>query len=234
MNQDQRRIRRFYNERYYSSEFALNSTSWHDRVVAGRLGSLHNKRVLDVACGGGTWLELLRRSGASIAGVDISDRAIASCRQRIPDADFRIASAESLPFPDGVFDLVTCLGGLEHFPDKRAALREMHRVAKPGASCLISVPIADFPGRRLGLYRGTLQTEIGEAVYSLAEWAALFHRSGFKLQTRWRDLHVVSWQWIRLRGWLMCPPRAALAVGLLLSPLRWQYQVYHLLAPTAR
>jgi SAM-dependent methyltransferase len=233
MSLDQR-VRAFYNERYYSREFALNSTSWHDRVIAGRLGPLRDKRVLDVACGGGMWLELLRKRGARVAGVDISDRAISYCKQRLPDGDFKIASAESLPFPDAVFDLVTCMGSLEHFADKQTALREMQRVATPRACFLISVPIAGFLGRRLGLYPGTLQTAVREDVYSLDEWAALFEGNGFELRARWRDLHVVSWNWIRQKGPSRSPLRAAQALALLVWPLRWQYQVHHFLSRMTR
>jgi len=231
MTQDHEKLRTFYNESYYAREFALDTSSWHDRTIASRLGELDGKAVLDVACGGGMWLDLLHRRGARIAGVDISDRAIEFCRQRHPDGDFKVGPAESLPFPDATFDLVSCLGSLEHFGDKPAALREMRRVAKPDARFLILVPNAGFLSRRLGLYRGTLQTAVREDVYPLEEWAALFEGSGLFVEKRWRDLHVLSPNWILQKGWSRAPLRAAQALALPLWPMRWQYQVYHLLAP---
>jgi SAM-dependent methyltransferase len=44
----------------------------------------------------------------------------------------REASAMTMPFPDGSFDIVYCQLGLQFFPDRRAALREMYRVPGPG------------------------------------------------------------------------------------------------------
>ncbi len=61
--------------------------------------------VLDVGCGpGALTLELARRVGADkVAGVDLSERFVAACRARVPGADVRLASAESLPFANGSF-----------------------------------------------------------------------------------------------------------------------------------
>lgn len=46
-----------------------------------------------------------------------------------------------LYFPDGLFDLVICSNVLEHIPDDTAAIREIHRVLKPGGWAMILVPI---------------------------------------------------------------------------------------------
>lgn len=230
MAKDHEQLREFYNNEYYAAPFRLDTSSWHDLVIASRLGELNGKRVLDVACGGGAWLDLLRRRGAIIAGVDISDKAISFCQNMFSEGEFAVSPAESLPFPDGAFDLVTCLGSLEHFGDKPAALREMLRVTKPGAKILVLVPNADFLSRRLGLYRGTLQAAIREDVYPLSQWAELFESSGLEVKKKWRDLHVLSTNWILQKGWLKAAPRAFQALLLSVWPMKWQYQVYHLLA----
>lgn len=233
MSDDHETLRRFYNEQYYSRTFALDPSSWHDRVIASRLGDLDGKQVLDVACGGGSWLDLLHRRGARISGVDISDRAIEFCSSNFPHGDFKVAPAEVLPFADGSFDLVTCLGSLEHFGDKPAALAEMVRVARPGARFLVLVPNAGFLTRRLGLYHGTLQTAVREDAYPLEEWEKLFAGSGLQVHARWRDLHPLSWNWISQKGLVKAMPRAAQAAMLPLWPMDWQYQVYHLLGRTS-
>lgn len=217
----------FYDSEYYSREFALKNTSWHDRVVASRLGSLEGRTVLDVACGGGRWLELLASRGARIAGVDIAERAVKYCRETLPQGDFHVAAAEQLPFETQSFDVVTCMGSLEHFADKPAALREMLRVAKPDARFVILVPNAGFATRRMGLFRGTLQTVIREDVYTLPEWDRLLSESGMTVIDRWRDLHVLSWNWICQKNPMLWPLRAAQALALAVWPLNWQYQVYH-------
>lgn len=221
-------VRDFYDEDYYAeSGTAAKLSTWHEQLIAGRLGDLKGKRVLDVACGLGQWLELLHRQGARVSGIDISQRAIDQCQRRFPEGDFRVGPAETLPFDDASFDLVTCMGSLEHFLDKPGALREMRRVAAPGARFLILVPNAGFLTRRLGLYTGTQQTRIREDVFTLAVWDELFRAAGLHVEQRWRDLHMLDWRWIGSGRPLAWPLRAAQAIALPLWPLSWQYQVHH-------
>ena len=55
-------------------------------------------------------------------------------------ADFIVADAQHLPFKDGAFDKVMCTEVLEHIPDDKEGIRELHRVARPGADVAVSVP----------------------------------------------------------------------------------------------
>jgi len=227
-NEQFSRIKQFYDEEYYGTSAKNHELPWHYRLVADRLGSLKGARVLDVACGVGDWLALVQSRGAEISGIDISERAIDRCRQRFPHREFHLGPAESLPFPDAAFDVVTCLGSLEHFVQPEKALREMLRVATPDAAILLLVPNAGFLPRRLGLYGGTHQVKVREVVRSLDEWRELFRGAGLSVDKRWRDLHVLSWSWINLGGWRGWVPRALQALLLPVWPLDWQYQVYHL------
>ena len=148
--------------------------------------------------------------------------------RQLPPAELHCGPAEQLPFGDRQFDVVSCLGALEHFVDPQAALREMVRVAKPGAVFILLVPNAGFLPLRLGLYSGTQQADIREEVRSLFEWRELFDRAGLRVRYRWRDLHVISPSWIFRGPWYAWPVRAAQAFALPFWPLDWQYQVYHL------
>lgn len=184
--------------------------------------------ALDVACGTGAWLAESRRNGAKTSGMDISERAVSRARQRLPDAEIRTGVAESLPFDDGCFDLVTCMGSLEHFLDQPLALKEMQRVAKADARFLILVPNAGFLTRRLGLYRGTEQVAVRETVRPIAEWTDMFESVGLTVHAKWRDLHPISREWIcRGQAWTWLP-RATQASLLACWPIEWQYQVYFL------
>jgi SAM-dependent methyltransferase len=229
-DQDFDKVRDFYNEKYYGKSSAAHPAglAWHYGVIARRLGDLRGRNVLDVACGEGAWLRLLKGQGANVAGADISARAIDVCRQRMPDDEFSVSTAESLEFADRRFDLVTCLGSLEHFLDKPAALREMVRVSRDDARILLLVPNAGFLTRRLGLYGGTQQTQIREDVWPLSQWQALFEQAGLHVEQRWRDLHPLSRSWIRQGSPLGWPLRAAQALALAVWPISWQYQVHHL------
>lgn len=219
-------VRRFYDAEYYAAPDHQGGVPWHMRRIASRLGPLHGHSVLDIACGTGAWLAELARRGAIPSGLDISSRAIAITRTRLPVADVREGVAEALPFEDGRFDLVTCMGSLEHFLDQPGALREMRRVARPGAQVLILVPNAGFLTRRLGLYRGTQQVAIRETVRSLDAWTEMIRAAGFSVDARWRDLHALDWRWIRAGSPLTWPLRAAQACALATWPVAWQYQVY--------
>lgn len=221
-------VKRFYDTEYYGSPGAAGPLPWHMRLIASRLGDLKGKEALDVACGTGAWLSELASRGAKVAGVDISSRAIEACRQRLPGGDMKEGVAESLPFEADRFDLVTCLGSLEHFLDQPRALAEMRRVAKEGAQILILVPTSGFLTRRLGLYGGTAQVAIRETVRPIAEWQQLFEDAGLTIAATWRDLHPLSRSWITNAPVWHWPVRAAQALALATWPIAWQYQVYFL------
>ena len=219
-------VRDFYEATYYATVPDVEPLAWHLRKVASRLGSMQGAQVLDIACGTGEWLVELAGRGAAVAGIDISPKAVSIVRERLPGAEIHEGIAEELPFEDGRFDVVTCMGSLEHFLDQAGALREMQRVAKPGATFLILVPNAGFLTRRLGLYKGTGQTAIRETVRTLEEWSSLIGDSGLRVVALWRDLHTLSMSWIKRGAKPMWPVRALQAFALALWPVAWQYQVY--------
>ena len=219
-------IKDFYDNEYYKGDQEPHPLPWHCRLIARRLGGLEEKKVLDVACGTGAWLQFFHTRGAKIAGIDLSSKAISQCVKNFPDGDFHCGPAEKLPFPDAHFDLVTCLGSLEHFVDKTGALAEMRRVAKSDAQFLILVPNSDFLTRKIGLYHGTHQVTAKEDVLSLDEWEKLFHAADLSILARWPDLHPMSCSWIKSGKWFSWPIRAIQALALATWPLRWQYQVY--------
>ncbi len=225
---DHTEIKQFYDDVYYRGSVIRATTSRHMRGLASRIEIQPDQQVLDVGCGIGQWLLAAQARGARPVGIDLSDVAIDICRAAMPGGEFYVGPAEALPFPDKQFDVVSCLGSLEHFVDPHLALNEMVRVAHDDAVFLLLVPNAGFLTRRLGLYRGTLQTMAREDVRTLPEWQQLFESSGLQVVQRWKDLHVLSWEWISARKWYRIPLRAAQAMMLALWPLGWQYQVYHL------
>jgi ubiquinone/menaquinone biosynthesis C-methylase UbiE len=99
-------------------------------------------RVLDVACGTGIVARCAKeRLGPQsvVVGVDVSPPMIAVASERGPTVDWRVGSADALPIVDSQrFDVVLCQQGLQFFPDKPAALREMRRVLAPAGRVAIS------------------------------------------------------------------------------------------------
>jgi SAM-dependent methyltransferase len=103
-----------------------------------RLGLPRDGAVLDAGCGSGRTMDELARWG-KVAGFDFNQLGVEHARAR-GHSDVRQARVEEIPWPDESFDLITCLDVLEHTPDDVASLRELRRVARPGAMLLVTVP----------------------------------------------------------------------------------------------
>jgi ubiquinone/menaquinone biosynthesis C-methylase UbiE len=111
--------------------------AWAPRVVA-LADPRPGERVLDIACGTGVVARLaaqrVGRTG-NVIGLDLNPGMLAIAAS-ITSTDlstsapitWREASATKMPFPDATFDVAYCQLGLQFFPDRAAALREMYRV----------------------------------------------------------------------------------------------------------
>jgi ubiquinone/menaquinone biosynthesis C-methylase UbiE len=122
-----------------------------------RAGLRPGERVLDVACGTGVVARLAaERVGVrgGVVGLDLNTAMLAVARGLPPPTGATIAWTEAsvlaMPFPDATFNVVLCQLGLQFFPDRPQALREMRRVLVPGGRVLLSVfgPLAHNPAPR--------------------------------------------------------------------------------------
>ncbi|MGH6924743.1 MAG: class I SAM-dependent methyltransferase [Propylenella sp.] len=172
-------------------------------AAKGLLAAAHlqpGERVLDAACGTG----VVTRAAAgavgptgSVAGLDINPGMLATARKHAPPAgsiDWYEASVESMPLPDGAFDVVLCQMGLQFVPNKPAALGEMRRVLTEGGRAVATVPgptpdlfsiLVDGLARRIG----PQASAFGRMVFSLhdtGELRKLLQEAGF------RDVEVDS------------------------------------------
>lgn len=95
-------------------------------------GAGQGKRVLDVCCGHGAGVEALLATGAEVVGLDFSPAMLRHARKRAGAAELVEGNAQALPFPDASFDAVICGFGIIHLPDQPKALKEAHRVLRPG------------------------------------------------------------------------------------------------------
>ena len=121
-------------------------TPWaHDLIARAALRP--GERVLDVACGTGI---VARLAAAHVGvtghgvGVDLNPGMLAVARAQMPATasarvEWREGDANALPCDDATFDVVFCQQGLQFFPDKVHALREMHRALAPGGRLALSV-----------------------------------------------------------------------------------------------
>lgn len=118
---------------------------WVERTLA-LAAPQPGERLLDVACGTGAVTlpaaEVVGPAGRA-TGLDPSPEALAVARSANrwnggAQIEWREGSAESLPFADGSFDVVTCQFGAMFFPDRVAAFKEMRRVLVPGGRIAVT------------------------------------------------------------------------------------------------
>ncbi len=131
-------------------------------------------RILDVGCGTGANLLMLSQYGDA-EGVDISEDALAFCRERGLDK-VKLGAAEELPYEDGTFDLVTAFDVVEHIDDDLAGLREMRRVLRPGGRVLLFVPTF--------MFLWGLQDDVSNhrRRYRLPELQRVLEQAGFEIE----------------------------------------------------
>jgi 2-polyprenyl-6-hydroxyphenyl methylase/3-demethylubiquinone-9 3-methyltransferase len=104
---------------------------------------LAGKSVLDVGCGGGLLSEGMCEKGATVTGIDLSDKALSVARLHLLESgrqvDYRQISAEDLAAEQGgSFDVVTCMEMLEHVPDPASTVAACAALVKPGGHVFFS------------------------------------------------------------------------------------------------
>ncbi len=148
-------------------------------------------RLLDIGCGRGTLLTAAMERGLRVSGVDISGTAVSAARAGLPSADVREGSGEKLPWDDGVFDRVTCIGTLEHLPDPEAGAREIARVLVPTGRGVIYVPNTYYwlaIARTILRGEGHDEGQIVQRHGARNEWRDLLERSSLTVESvrTWR------------------------------------------------
>lgn len=154
-------------------------------------------RLLDVACGAGAFLWRAVDRGLDVVGIDVSPTAIELATKRLPHAELHVGDGEQLPFPDSSFDLVTCLGSLEHFPSPERGAAEIARVVRADGQAIVFVPNLFFLGHVwFGLRHGTEPSEGGqgfsEAFHTSAGWRSLLENAGLVVERcePWNKIHA--------------------------------------------
>ena len=225
-----REVRSWYNRRYTSQGLDSMRPFAAYPLFLDLLDARAGARLLDVSCGSGFLVKAARDRGVAAYGVDLSDAAVRLAHQVSADAGLAVGTGEELCFRDASFDYVTCLGSLEHFLDVGRGLREMLRVAKPGARLCIMVPNRDFAGWKVLGHRGTAQQDINERLLSLEEWRRTFADHGLRTRRvvpdRW---HAIKWRSGRRPGLWRAVRGLVFEAAWRSLPLAWEYQFIFLL-----
>ena len=172
-------------------------------------------------------LQWVHGLGASTFGVDISEPTVRQARAAFSDGGLRAAVADvrCLPFRDESFDAVYSMGTVEHFRETDAALREIHRVLRPGGRAVVGVPNRRDPFLRpllvsilqaWGLYSYGY-----ERSFSRGTFRRMLEAAGFEVVAETAILFVPGW--LRMADLaLHCYfPRLAPVTVALLAPFVW-------------
>src|SRR5215467_380886 len=104
------------------------------RCLGEAWSNLKDKQVLEAGCGAGRFTEILLEQGTLVTSVDLSE-AVEANQESCPQSDrHRIAQANilSLPFQPQTFDIVLCLGVIQHTPDPERTIAALYDQVKPG------------------------------------------------------------------------------------------------------
>jgi SAM-dependent methyltransferase len=111
-----------------------------------------SRRVLEVGCGVGLYLQRLAEHAASTVGVEFEPDRARRARSVNPTAAVVNAANEALPFPDRSFDLVLTNEVIEHVADDRRSAEELVRVLRPGGRIVLFCPNRWYPVETHGIY----------------------------------------------------------------------------------
>jgi ubiquinone/menaquinone biosynthesis C-methylase UbiE len=121
----------------------------YDRVVE-KLDLFAYDSILDVGCGTGTVLSMIRHrnQGAKLHGLDLAPEMIKIAREKLgANAELKIGDSEQLPWADNSFDVMLCTDSFHHYPNPEKVLYEMERVLKSNGHLIIGDPWVPTPLR---------------------------------------------------------------------------------------
>ena len=151
------------------------------------------ERILDVACGTGIVARLAAQQlngQGTVAGLDLNPAMIevarATSAQEGLVIEWHVGGADALPFSDGSFDLVLVQQGVQFYPDRPAAVREMYRVLAPGGRAVTATwtdisnsPLTEAIANAIQRHLGTPAMHTPFSLANRDELRSLFEQAGF-------------------------------------------------------
>lgn len=198
---------------------------WVGRFVLWRMNSGHSKltdwglaqiaidshyTILDVGCGGGRTVSKLAAvaTHGKVYGIDYSEESVAATKRRnarwidLGRVEVRHGSVSKLPFPDGMFDLVTAVETHFWWPDLTGDIREVSRVTKPGGTLILIAEIYKGANTTAAKLAEKYASRTGLRLLSVQEHRELCENAGYE------EVRVME---KRDKGWICtsgCKPPA--------------------------
>lgn len=193
-------------ERFYfevTQDSYYNDTKWEFRRAAGDLKRRGRANVLDVGCGSGAFLHVLRaRNGVVGTGFEFNASLLSTIRER----GFHALESLDDPAAMGRFDAVTMFQVIEHVADPMAIMDQLDRLLVPGGTYILAMPDMNGP---IGNYRDAVTDN---PPHHVSRWGrpamlALGKARGYTLQ-------YVTTEWLPRYLWRMYLPTMLVKAGL--------------------
>lgn len=175
-------IAQFYNADYFTFlETGMVTRLRMKRIRKFLLQLAAAGRLLDVGCGTGEFMELMRKIGFEVEGIELSPYAVVRAKAKglaVWEGDFETLSSQ---LPANHYDIITMLDVIEHLPNPAEALSLSHRLLKAGGWIFLHTP--DYTNVLLGthLYIITKEWERVHLVYFTPEGLeTILNRCGFQ------------------------------------------------------
>lgn len=189
---NEEKIAEIYNKNYFdgagTNQYYANYLSerdWRSREMEKevvRLGRMTRPgRILDIGCAYGFFLEMARKHGWQVSGVEISQKAGSYARDQLK-MDVFVGPFNESRFPDGAYDVVHADGVIEHLPDPDADLKHCARLLKKGGLICLGTPNIDSLCARV--YREgfrLLEPNAHLFYFSPRTLGALLEKNGFEV-----------------------------------------------------
>ncbi len=166
---------------YENSYFGRMSGKLYDKVAL-KVEHFRHEFILDLGCGTGNLLEILKKYKSKLYGADISSEMIKYARERLGNyAELKVADSESLPWEDNSFDIIVCTLSFHHYPNPGKSLNEMKRVLRKNGHIIIAEGLLPALIRDIAnlLLKSKFNKTGDVRVYSKYEWLNMLRSAGF-------------------------------------------------------
>ncbi|MEE9515807.1 MAG: class I SAM-dependent methyltransferase [Candidatus Adiutricales bacterium] len=179
-------------EAWLKTEAGRAAFELQKNLVLGLVSPKARERLLDVGCGSGLYLQIFRREGLYVTGLDPSVAMLDQARKQLgPGADLFPGEAEELPFEDNEFDIVILIMVLERAVNPGAVLAEAFRVARSRVfiGALNGLSMTALALRTKGL----IKPDFYNRIRYITPWGVMNMMSELTdtSQIRWRTVHLL-------------------------------------------
>ena len=202
-----RRVSQCQKPRGLLGRFVLwQMNSRHSKVTDWGLAHVSVEKhytILDLGCGGGRTVSKLAAMATQgkVFGVDFSEESVAASQRfnarwiEMGRVEIRHASVSQLPFPDGMFDLITAVETHFWWPNLPEDLREVFRVLKPGGTLVIIAEVYEGANTKMARLCEKYAPLTGLNLLSIDEHREMLANAGYS---------EVQVQTDSSKGWICC------------------------------